>query len=74
MQTFDRAILKGYEDGLITEQTALAYASQRSLVRRGIDDIKAAHGEKTYDLGVELTLDQEYDRRVNEERQKAGAR
>ena len=74
MQTFDRSILKGYEDGLITEQTALAYASQRSLVRRGVDDIKAAHGEKTYDLGVELTLDQEYDRRVNEERQKAGAR
>ena len=74
MQTFDKSILKGYEDGLITEQTALAYASQRSLVRRGIDDIKAAHGEKTYDLGVELTLDQEYDRRVSEERQKAGAR
>ena len=74
MQTFDRSILKGYEDSLITEQTALAYASQRSLVRRGIDDIKAAHGEKTYDLGIELTLDQEYDRRVNEERQQAGAR
>jgi len=74
MQTFDRSILKGYEDSLITEQTALAYASQRSLVRRGIDDIKAAHGEKTYDLGIELTLDQEYDRRVNEERQQAGTR
>src|SRR5262245_2882188 len=49
MQTFDKSILKEYEDQLITEQTALAYASQRSVVRRGIDDIKAAHGEKTHD-------------------------
>jgi len=74
MQTFDKAILKGYEDGLITEQTAMAYASQRSIVRRGIDDIKAAHGEKTYDLGVELALDQEYDRRISDKRQKVGTR
>src|SRR5215467_10231834 len=74
MQTFDKSILKEYEDRLITEQTAMAYASQRSIVRRGIDDIKAAHGEKTYDLGVELALDQEYDRRIGEERQQAGAR
>ena len=74
MQTFDKAILKGYEDGLITEQTAMAYASQRSIVRRGIDDIKAAHGEKTYDLDVELALDQEYDRRISTERQQVGRR
>ena len=74
MQTFDKSILKEYEDGIITEQTAMAYASQRSIVRRGIDDVKAAHGEKTYDLGVELALDQEYDRRISEERRKIGAR
>src|SRR2546426_1226042 len=74
METFDKSIIKGYRDGLITEQTALAYASQRSIVRRGIDDVKAAHGEKTYDLGVELALDQEYDRRISEERRKIGAR
>lgn len=74
MQTFDRSILKGYEDGLITEQTAIGYASQRSVVRRGIDEIKSARGEKTYDLGVELALDQEYDQRVHDERQKVGTR
>jgi hypothetical protein len=43
-------------------------------VRRGIDDIKAAHGEKTYDLDVELALDQEYDRRISTERQQVGRR
>jgi len=74
MQTFDKSILKGYGDGLITEQTALAYASQRSVVRRGIDNIKAVHGEKTYDLDVELALDQEYDQRVSTERQQVGRR
>src|SRR3989454_341407 len=74
METFDKSIIKGYRDGLITEQTALAYASQRSIVRRGIDDVKAAHGEKTYDLGVELALDQEDGRRIGEERRTIGAR
>lgn len=74
MMTFDQSILKGYEDGLITEQTAMGYASQRSVIRRGIDEIKSARGEKTYDLGVELALDQEYDQRVHDERQKVGTR
>lgn len=74
MQTFDRSILKGYEDGLITEQTAMGYASQRSVVRRGIDEVKSARGEKTYDLGVELALDQEYDQRTHDERQKVSTR
>ena len=74
MMTFDQSILKGYEDGLITEQTAMGYASQRSVIRRGIDEVKSARGEKTYDLGVELALDQEYDQRVHDERQKVGTR
>jgi twitching motility protein PilT len=74
MMTFDQSILKGYEDGLITEQTAMGYASQRSVVRRGVDEVKSARGEKTYDLGVELALDQEYDQRVHDERQKVGTR
>ena len=74
MQTFDKSILKAYEEGVITEQTAMGYASQRSVVRRGIDDIKSARGEKTYDLGVELALDQDYEGRLHEERQKIGTR
>ncbi len=47
MQTFDQHILELFEDGLITEQTALGYCSRRSVVKRGLDRIKAARGEST---------------------------
>jgi twitching motility protein PilT len=67
MQTFDKSILQAYEDGLITEQTAMAYASQRSIVRRGIDQIKNARGEKTTDLEG-LALDEEYDKQFIKEK------
>jgi twitching motility protein PilT len=66
MQTFDKSILRGYEEGLITEQTAMAYASQRSIVRRGVDQIKNARGEKTTDLEG-LALDSEYDKQFRKE-------
>jgi twitching motility protein PilT len=66
MQTFDKSILQGYQAGLITEQTAMAYASQRSIVRRGIDQIKNARGEKTTDLEG-LALDSEYDKQFRME-------
>lgn len=74
MQTFDRAILKGFREGIITEQTAMAYASQRSVVRRGLDEFKYAVGVPDDSLGVKLTLDDEYERRMYEERQKVGSR
>ena len=70
MQTFDKSILKGFRDGLITEPTALAYASQRSIVRRGIDEFNYAIGVAKDELGVKLAIDQEYEQRLNEERQK----
>jgi twitching motility protein PilT len=63
MQTFDKSLLQAYEDGLINEQTAMAYASQRSIVRRGIDQVKNARGEKTTDLDG-LTLDPDYEKRI----------
>jgi twitching motility protein PilT len=69
MQTFDKALLQAYEDGLISEQTAMAYASQRSVVRRGMDQIKNARGEKTTDLEG-LSLDADYDKRVSAELQR----
>lgn len=47
MMTFDQHILKLYEAGLITEETAVAYSSHRSVVARGLDQIKAARGEST---------------------------
>lgn len=67
MQTFDSAILKAYEEGLVTEQTAIIYASQRAAVRRGIDAIKSARGERTTDLDG-LALDDEYERRLFDNR------
>src|SRR5215813_1797690 len=74
MQTFDKSIIKGYRDGLITEQTALAYASQRSIVRRGIDEFNYAIGVAKDELGVKLAIDQEYEQRLYDERQKVGSR
>ena len=63
MQTFDTSILSSYESGLITEETAIAYASQRSVVLRGVDRIKNARGEKTTDVEG-LALDKDYEKRV----------
>ena len=63
MQTFDKAILKLYQDGLITEETAMAYASKKPIVGRGIDMVKGAKGEKTTDIEG-LKLDKAYDKRL----------
>lgn len=59
MVTFDNCIVELYEKGLITEDTAKAYASNRSNVGRGIDAIKNTRGEKTTDLG-KLEVDRSY--------------
>ena len=47
MHTFDQHILDFYEQGRITEETAMAYCSRRTVVARGIDRIKASRGEAT---------------------------
>ena len=59
MVTFDNCIVELFDKGLITEETARAYASNRSNVSRGIDGIKHARGEKTTDLG-KLEVDRSY--------------
>lgn len=59
MQTFDTHILQLFQQGLITEETALSYASKRSTVARGLDTIKATKGEKTSDIEG-LSLDTDY--------------
>jgi twitching motility protein PilT len=61
MVTFDSCIVDLYEQGFIGEETAKAYASNRSNVSRGIDSIKNARGEKTTDLG-KLEVDRTYGR------------
>jgi twitching motility protein PilT len=57
--TFDTCITRLYEQGKITEDTALAYASRRAMVKRNIDSIKAGRGEKTTDIEG-LKIDREY--------------
>ena len=74
MQTFDKSIVQGFREGLITEQTALAYASQRSIVRRSIDEFHYAIGMPMDNPNGPLVLDKEYEQRVFEERQKVGSR
>jgi twitching motility protein PilT len=60
MWTFDKHILKLVAQGQVTEETALAYASRKTVVARGIDTLKAAKGEKTTDID-ELAMDEEYE-------------
>jgi twitching motility protein PilT len=64
MRTFDQDIIDRYEKGMISEETALAYASKRAVVRRGLDQIKAARGEKTTDIeGLSLEVEPQKGRR-----------
>jgi len=60
-QTFDKSITDLYEKGLITEETALAYASRKAIVGRNIDTIKSKRGQKTTDIEG-LSLDDGYEK------------
>ncbi|MBC8393214.1 MAG: PilT/PilU family type 4a pilus ATPase [Deltaproteobacteria bacterium] len=59
MTTFDDYIIELYAKGLISEETAMAYASQKGIVGRGLDGVKATRGEATTDI-EDLAVDQEY--------------
>jgi twitching motility protein PilT len=50
-RTFDHACLEAYEQGVITEETALLYCTKRSAVARGIDNVKKSRGELTNTAG-----------------------
>jgi twitching motility protein PilT len=60
-RTFDQDIISKYQQGLISEEAAMLYASKRSVVQRGLDQIKSRRGEKTTDIAG-LSLDQEYEK------------
>jgi twitching motility protein PilT len=62
-QTFDQDIISKYRRGLITEESAMLYASKRNIVQRGLDQIKSRRGERTTDIEG-LTLDQEYEKAI----------
>ncbi len=61
--TFDEYITGLYESGQITQETALAYASRKAVVNRGIDQIKSGRGERTTDFEG-LKVDREYARKI----------
>ena len=58
-KTFDMAMLDLFEQGTITEESALLYCSSKGVTSRGIDKIKKAKGEATSSLSG-LSLDAEY--------------
>jgi twitching motility protein PilT len=59
MQTFDQALVHAYSEGVITEEDAIIYSTQKSVVHRGIDQIKHARGESTTDI-TGLVVDKTY--------------
>lgn len=61
MTTFDEYITELYNKGLISEETAISYASRKAVVGRGIDAIKSSRGEKTTDID-KLEIDRGYGR------------
>jgi len=61
MTTFDDYLVGLYEQGLITQEYALAYASRKGVAGRGIDAVKAARGEATTDI-ESLQMDRDYEK------------
>ncbi len=59
MTTFDQYILTLFEKGMVTEEVALQYCSQRNVMGRGLDQLKAAKGETTTSI-TGLAMDDEY--------------
>ncbi|MBU4075059.1 MAG: twitching motility protein, partial [Proteobacteria bacterium] len=59
MITFDDYIIELFKQGLISEETGKAYASNKGIVGRGIDTVKSARGQSTTDLG-KLEVDNDY--------------
>ena len=61
-KTFDMSFIELFEEGLITEETALMYCSNKGVVSRGLDKVKKQRGESTSSL-VGLSLDNQYGKR-----------
>jgi twitching motility protein PilT len=61
-RNFDMTMLELFEQGLITEETALLYCTNKGVVTRGLDRIKKTRGENTSNL-TGLSLDVEYGKR-----------
>ena len=59
MMTFDQCIAELYREGIVTEDTAISYASRKAIVGRSIDAVKSERGEKTTSIEG-LRMDGEY--------------
>jgi twitching motility protein PilT len=59
MMTFDQCVTDLYRQELITEDTAMSFASRKAVVGRAVDAIKQSRGEKTTDIEG-LSLDDSY--------------
>lgn len=66
-RTFDHACLEAFEQGTISEETALLYCTKRGPVSRGLDSIKKRRGELTTNI-VNLRM-----KKSDEEARKANA-
>lgn len=53
-RSFDQSCLDAYENGIITEETAILYCSKRGPVQRGIDNIKKKRGENTTEFVLKM--------------------
>jgi twitching motility protein PilT len=51
-RTFDYSAMEAYEQGKITEETAMLYCTKRGPVTRGIDNIKKSRGENTTNISA----------------------
>jgi twitching motility protein PilT len=60
MITFDEYILSLFEKGRVTEEVAMAYASRKAIVGRGIDTVKSSRGEATTEI-TSLEIDRDYE-------------
>ena len=51
-RNFDQACLEAFEEGSITEETALHNCTKRSVVSRGLDNSRKSHGEMDSSAGL----------------------
>lgn len=65
MITFDDCIIELFDKGLITENTAIAFATNRAVVNRGVDAIKKGRGEQTSVIS-NLEVDKSYGKQKSE--------
>src|SRR5438270_6947377 len=61
-KTFDMAIMELFEQGMVSEEHALLYCTNKGVTTRGLDNIKKSRGERTTDL-ARLSLDRDYGKR-----------